>query len=432
MDIGETMKNIPLLLNHSSELFSLWYNKELIERAADRIKRQYFSERKYLGSKDRRFIEELFFNMIKNLRLYTWQITGKDNPQGQELSPELLTVHAFKRIFPKLCDNVSFKIDDAISKYFAEHEYKNVYPEELNIKYSISDVFWDHIKDHYSEEELELILQALLQSPGVHLRTNTLKITTPKLMEKLAHIPHQLGNLSPDALRLQKYQNLSQEISYKKGWFDIQDESSQLVGLVCKPKEEDLVMDICAGAGGKAMHIAALQKDSGNLIATDKYPDRLKELIIRAKRLGFRKIQLIPLDRIRKIYKEKADILLIDAPCSGTGVYGRHPDRKWELTENRLSAYIQEQAKILKDNANLVRKGGYLVYATCSIIPEENSIQIQNFLQDHPEFEMISVYKELEDGGVRIKDRKNELDLQLLPHEYQSDGFYTAKLQRKK
>jgi 16S rRNA (cytosine967-C5)-methyltransferase len=250
-------------------------------------------------------------------------------------------------------------------------------------------------------------------------------------MEKLENVPYYLGNLSPEALRLQKYRNLSQDISYKKGWFDVQDESSQLVGLICNPQEEDLVMDICAGAGGKTMHIAALQKDSGNLIATDKYPDRLKELIIRAKRLGFRKIKLIPLEKIRKIYKEKADILLIDAPCSGTGVYGRHPDRKWELTENRLKAYIQEQAKILKDNAHLVRKGGYLVYATCSIIPQENNIQIQNFLKNHPEFEMVSIYKDLDDHGVRIKDHKDELDLQLLPHEYQSDGFYIAKLQRK-
>lgn len=426
------MKNIPLLLNHTSELFSLWYNKELIERAADRIKRQYFYERKYLGSKDRRFIEELFFNMIKNLRLYTWQISGVDNPQAQELSSDLLTVHAFKRTFPKLCPSVIFRIDDAISKYFSEYEYKNIYPKELNIKYSIPDVLWDHIKDVYSKEQLELTLQALLKSPGVHLRTNTLKANTLKLMEKLEGIPHLLGSLSPDALRLDKYYNLSQNNSYKKGWFDLQDESSQLVGLVCNPKEEDTVIDICAGAGGKTMHIAALQKDSGNLIATDKYPNRLKELVIRAKRLGFRNIKLIPLEKIKKIYKEKADILLIDAPCSGTGVYGRHPDRKWELTEERLTSYIKEQANILNSNSNLVKKGGYLVYATCSIIPEENNLQVKSFLATHPQFELVSVYEDLEDHGIRMKERKDELDLQLLPHQYNSDGFYIAKMKRKK
>ncbi len=429
--IRRTMKNIPLLLSHTSELFSLWYRKEHHAKAADKIKRQYFFERKYLGSKDRRFIDDLFFNMVKNLRLYTWQLTGEDNALGDKLSPELLTVHAFKRTFPDHGDTVVFKIEDNISKFFQEHEYKDVYPNELKIKYSVPDVLWDHIKDAYSEQEVEEALQSLLRSPGVHLRTNTQQINTPRLMENLSNVPFRLGALSPEALRLEKYQNLSQHPCYKKGWFELQDESSQLVGLVCNPKAEDLVVDLCAGAGGKTMHLAALQKDSGNLVATDKYPSRLKELVIRAKRLGFRHIKLIPIEKIKRIYKEKVDILLLDAPCSGTGVYGRHPDRKWELNEERLQNYINEQANILESNAFLVSKGGYLVYATCSIIPEENTLQIQNFLSKHPEFEMVSVYKDLEDHGIRIKGKQEKKDLQLLPHEYNSDGFYIAKMRRK-
>ena len=425
------MKNIPLLLSHTSELFSLWYNKELIAKAADKIKRQYFFDRKYLGSKDRRFIEELYFNMIKNLRLYTWQISGKDDAMGDKLSPELLTVHAFKRTFPDHGDTIVFKIEDEISKYFKEHDYKDEYPEDLKIKYSVPDVLWKHVSESYEQEDIEEAFQALLHSPGVHLRTNTLKVNTSKLMEEFKDIHFRLGVLSSEALRLENYRNLSQHPGYKKGWFELQDESSQLVGLVCNPKPEDIVVDLCAGAGGKTMHLAALQKDSGNLLATDKYPSRLKELVIRAKRLGFRHIKLTPIEKIRRMYKAKVDILLIDSPCSGTGVYGRHPDRKWELSEDRLQNYISEQAKILETNAFLVREGGYLVYATCSIIPEENTLQIKNFLSKHPEFEMVSVYKDLEKHGIRIKERKDEKDLQLLPQQYNSDGFYIAKLKRK-
>jgi 16S rRNA (cytosine967-C5)-methyltransferase len=424
------MKNTALLLNHTSELFSLWYNKELIARAADKIKRQYFLERRYLGSKDRRFIENLYYNMIKNLRLYSWQINGSENEDNETIPAELMTVHAYKRLFPNEIKSIEFKLEDKISHYFSEYAYQDVYPEDLSIRYSLPTTVWDHIKDHYDASELEACLPALLESPGIHLRTNTLKTNTTQLMEKFEDLRFQLGSLSPEALRLDHYTNLTQHPLYKKGWFDLQDESSQLVALVCNPKKEDLVIDLCAGAGGKTLHLAALQGDQSTLVATDKYPSRLKELIIRAKRLGIRNISLTPLDKIQKIYKGKADILLLDAPCSGSGVYGRHPDRKWELTEKRLATYINEQKLILEQNAALVKPGGYLVYATCSIIPEENGMQIENFLKKHPEFLPVPVAKDLSEHVIRIKESKDTMDLQILPHHYQSDGFYIAKLQR--
>ena len=421
------MKNIPLLLNHTSELFSLWYNKELSIRAADKIKRNYFSDRHYLGSKDRRFIDDLYFDMIKNLRLYEWQI--KNSTEKKTVSPELFTVHAYKRT-SKDKSAPEFKIEDQISKLYKTYEYKDIYPEQPEIRWSIPDVVWNHIKDHYPQDELELCLPALLESPGVHIRTNTLRATTPILMEKLKDITFHLGTLSPDALRLDKYTNLSHHPSFKRGLFDIQDESSQLVAHVCNPKPNDIVLDICAGAGGKTLHLAALQGDTRNLFATDKYPSRLKELVIRAKRLGVRNIQLTPMDKIRKNYTGKTDILLIDAPCSGSGVYGRHPDRKWELTEERLNNYINEQKKILDQHADLVKSGGHIVYATCSIIPKENNVQIENFLKSHPEFELVSLNKDLKEHAIRIPEHKEKY-LQILPHHFQSDGFFIAKIRKK-
>lgn len=425
------MKNTPLLLNHTSELFSLWYNKELAQRAADKIKRQYFLDRKYLGSKDRRFIENLYFNMIRNLRLYIWQINQSQSEEMPHVPHELITVHAFKRLFPKESKGLEFRIDDNISKYVKQYEYNDIYPEEPTLRWSIPDILWDHIRDHYEASELESCLSALLESPGVHLRTNTIKMTTPELMERLKDIPLQLGTLSSEALRLNKYANLTNHIAYKKGWFDLQDESSQLVALVCNPKKSDTVIDLCAGAGGKTLHLASLQEDKRTLIATDKYPNRLRELVIRAKRLGIRNIQLTPLEKIRHRYKDRADILLIDAPCSGSGVYGRHPDRKWELNEEKLQFYIKEQKKILDQNISLVKPGGYLVYATCSIIPDENQDQINSFLKSHSNFELVSVYDDLKEQGIRLRSTDDKKYLQILPHHYQSDGFFIAKLKRK-
>jgi len=420
------MKNTPLLLSHTSELFSLWYHKELAIRAADKIKRKYFADRRYLGSKDRRFIEELFFNMIRNLRLYNWQI---ENTSTQKITPELLTVHAYKRLYPETHQNVVFKIKDTLATCFEDHHYQDIYPDELDIRWSMPSLVWEHIKHHYQSEELNDCLPAMLESPGVHLRTNILKVTTPELMQKIEDLPFKLGTLSPEALRLEKYSNLNQHPAFKHGLFDLQDESSQLVAYVCNPRKNDLVIDLCAGAGGKTMHLAALQGDSSSLIATDKYPDRLKELIIRAKRLGVRNIKLTPIKQVREKYKAKADILLIDAPCSGSGVYGRHPDRKWELTDSRLDFYTNEQRHILENNHDLVKVGGYLIYATCSIIPDENHLQVENFLQKHSNFKAVSVFEDLQKHAIRINHTKEKY-LQILPHHYQSDGFFIAKIKR--
>jgi 16S rRNA (cytosine967-C5)-methyltransferase len=417
------MKNIPLLLNHTSELFSLWYNKELAVRAADKIKRLYFSDRKYLGSKDRKFIENLYYDMIKNLRLYEWQIDEKD------MSPEVFTVHAYKKLYGDKKD-IEFRIRDKIAETFEKHEYKDTYPDELDIRWSLPAVVWEHIKDHYPADELAACLPALLESPGVHIRTNTLRTTTPVLMEKLQDIPYHLGELSSDTLRLEKYANLTHHPLYKKGLFDIQDESSQLVAHICNPRKSDIVIDLCAGAGGKTLHLAALQGDKPTLIATDKYPSRLKELVIRAKRLGIRNIQLTPLKQIKETYRGKTDMLLIDAPCSGSGVYGRHPDRKWELNEERLSFYIREQEMLLNEHVDLIKKGGHLVYATCSIIPDENEMQITKFLDKHKDFELVSVNEDLKEQAIKIPERDDKF-LQILPHHFQSDGFFIAKMKRK-
>ena len=421
------MKNLPLLLNHTNELFSFWYNKELSVRAADKIKRNYFSDRRYLGSKDRRFIDDLYYDMIKNLRLYEWQI--QNTVKNAVISSELLTVHAYKRSHQNVVAP-DFKIQDRIAELFTSYDYKPIYPDHPEIRWSLPDVVWNHIKDHYSEEELEACLPALLESPGIHIRTNTLKTSTPQLMEKLQDIPFQLGAISSDALRLDRYTNLSHHPAFKKGLFDLQDESSQLVAYVSDPKPNDIVIDICAGAGGKTLHLAALQGDKPNLIATDKYPSRLKELVIRAKRLGIRNIQLIPMEKIRATYTGKTDILLIDAPGSGTGVYGRLPDRKWELNEERLSTYIAEQRTILDQNAQLVIPGGHLVYATCSIIPDENNLQVDNFLKDHPEFELVPIDSDLKKHAIRIPGQ-GQTYLQILPHHFHSDGFFIAKMRKK-
>jgi 16S rRNA (cytosine967-C5)-methyltransferase len=190
------------------------------------------------------------------------------------------------------------------------------------------------------------------------------------------------------------------------------------------------VIDLCAGAGGKTLHLAALQKDKGRIIASDLYADRLKELKVRAARAGINSLALTGLRNIQNTFRAKADILLIDAPCSGSGVYGRQPDRKWIFTPEKLDHYVGLQRDLLDKHACLVKTDGYLVYATCSIIPDENEKQVEYFLSNHPEFMLVPVTNDLKAFGIQFPSDAINTMLTILPHYFKSDGFFIAKMKR--
>ncbi len=424
------MKNIPLLLNHCSELFSQWIYKTTRLRAADQIKNAYFRKRHYLGSKDRRLIEFLYYDMIRNMSLYMWQIQRGTGRKKDNIPPELLTVHAYKRHYPDESREIRFRITDRISHYFTEYFYTDIYPEHPAIRWSVPGMLWKRIKDAYSTVQLNECLRKLNCRAEVHIRTNTLKISRTELLSRMQDIPLRKGNVSPDALRLEKHYEMTRHVLFKRGMFEFQDESSQLVAYACDPGREDLVIDLCAGGGGKSLHFSALMENQGSLIATDLYPERLHELSQRAKRAGVMNIHLTPVREISTSYKGKADILLIDAPCSGSGVYRRKPDTKWELTENKLQYYLRTQQQLLDSGADLVRSGGYLVYATCSIIPDENEKQINDFLSRHKDFEPASVYGAFSHYNIKFPESAEKHILRILPQDADSDGFFIAKLRR--
>ena len=425
------MKNIPLLLNHCSELLAQWIDETAPLRGADKIKQQYFQERRYLGSKDRRLIGDLYYDIIRNLRLYEWQIQKNISTDTDHVPADLLVVHAYQQHFPDEVQNIIFNIEDGISHYFTHYRYKDQLPQHPPIRWSIPDVLWDRIHVHYTEEEIELCLAEMNKPATVHLRTNTMKISPSELQHSCKDLSLQSGNISPDALRMDKRSNLNQHSMYRRGMFEFQDESSQLVAFVCNPKKDDVVIDLCAGAGGKTLHLASLRSDSGTLVATDRYPKRLKELARRAKRAGLQHISLMSFDEMLPRFVEKADILLIDVPCSGSGVYGRHPDKKWELSKEKLQNYLRIQHDILNDYAKLVKPGGFLVYATCSIIPDENEKQVETFLSQHPEFALYSVYKDLSAYGIQISHDNSSKMLSILPQHFLSEGFFISKMIKK-
>jgi len=226
---------------------------------------------------------------------------------------------------------------------------------------------------------------ALNQQADVILRVNTLKTTKEKLQAELFDLDIETEAIKgyPDALKLAKRGNVFKTEVFKKGWFEVQDASSQLVGEFLDVKSGMKVVDTCAGAGGKTLHLAALMENKGQIIAMDIYENKLKELKRRAKRAGAHNIDMRVIDSTKPIKKlhNKADRVLIDAPCSGLGVLRRNPDAKWKLQPEFIERIKKKtQSEILDSYSKMVKPEGKLVYATCSILPSENQKQVKNFL----------------------------------------------------
>jgi len=256
------------------------------------------------------------------------------------------------------------------------------------------------------------------QPAKVILRVNTLKTTKENLRAILMDLDIETEFLKnqPDALVLKERANVFLTDAFKQGFFEVQDANSQLVAHFLDVKPGMRVVDTCAGAGGKTLHIASLMENKGQLIAMDLYESKLKQLKLRAKRDGAFNIEYRIIDSTKVIKKlhERADRVLIDAPCSGLGVLKRNPDSKWKLQPEFIDNIRKVQSEVLESYSKIVKPGGKLVYATCSILPSENQEQIARFLTT--------------DIGKQfnfIKDQK------ILASESGFDGFYMALLERK-
>jgi 16S rRNA (cytosine967-C5)-methyltransferase len=256
------------------------------------------------------------------------------------------------------------------------------------------------------------------QQAQVILRVNTLKTTKQKLRAILMDLNIETDYLEKqaDALVLKERANVFLTDAFKEGLFEVQDANSQLVAAFLDVKPGMKVVDTCAGAGGKTLHMASLMDNKGLLIAMDLYESKLKQLKLRAKRNGAFNIEYRIIDStkvIKKLY-EKADRVLIDAPCSGLGVLKRNPDSKWKLQPEFIDNIRKVQAEVLESYSRIVKPGGKMVYATCSILPSENQEQIKRFLTT-------------ENGKnfTFVQDKK------ILASESGFDGFYMALLERK-
>ena len=380
---------------------------------ADKVVSRALKKDKRWGSNDRKFVAETIYEIVRWRRLYA-EIAEVKEPYNRDNIWRVFAVWAVLRGI-KLPDWKYFentperKIKGRFDELSKTRKFKESIPDwmdELGIK-ELGEEIW-------SKE-----LSAQNQQAEVILRVNTLKTTKDVVHSILMDLDietHAIEGYN-DALVLNERANVFMTQAFKDGLFEVQDASSQLVAYFLDVQPGMRVVDTCAGAGGKTLHLASLMENKGQLIAMDLYESKLKQLKLRAKRNGAFNIEPRVIDGTKSIKKlhEKADRVLIDAPCSGLGVMKRNPDSKWKLQPEFIDNIRKVQAEVLENYSKIVKPGGKMVYATCSILPSENEEQIKRFLST--------------DSGKNfnfVKDKK------VLAYESGFDGFYMALLERKK
>ncbi|WP_271766375.1 RsmB/NOP family class I SAM-dependent RNA methyltransferase [Aquimarina algiphila] len=378
---------------------------------ADKIVQKLLKRDKRWGSRDRSFVAETVYEIVRWKRLYA-EIAEVKEPYSRENLWRIFAVWAtlrgislpdWKQIAPTPTRRIKGRFDE-LSKI---RKFKESIPDWM---------------DELGQKELGPLwdkeINALNQQASVILRANTLKTTKDKLRSALEdeNIDTEFINGYSDALKLVERTNVFTTDAFKNGMFEVQDASSQLVADFLDVQPGQRVVDTCAGAGGKTLHLAALMENKGQVIAMDIYGNKLKELKRRARRAGAHNIEPRVIESTKDIKKlhNKADRVLIDAPCSGLGVLSRNPDAKWKLQPEFLDTIKNTQAEILESYSKMVKPGGKLVYATCSILPSENQDQVKKFLST-----------EIGENFMLIKDKK------ILSHKSGYDGFYMALLEKK-
>ena len=282
-------------------------------------------------------------------------------------------------------------------------------------------------------------MDALSRRAPIDLRVNTLKADRAKVLRTLGRFSAVETPISPWGVRIpapvagKRYPNIEAESGHGKGWFEVQDEGSQIAAAMAGAQAGAQVLDLCAGAGGKSLALSAAMKNKGQVHAYDSDRTRLRKIFDRLKRAGARNVQVIEAGDTARLgeLEGRMDVVFVDAPCTGSGTWRRRPDAKWRLSAEALERRRAEQAEVLRSGAPLVRPGGRLVYVTCSVLPEENADQIGEFLSARPEF-ALKPYRDAwpMEGAAPETCSDDDRTLLLTPLTHGTDGFYIAILER--
>ena len=393
---------------------------------ADVTLSRYFKDHQRLGSRERGVVAEAVYAVLRNKTFFTEFGGTGGMPSMRRLA--LLGLAETVGI-----DALSGLTEDETAFLTRMKDIdRNLLPPLAQA--NMPKWLYDKLVAQYGEAEAKE-LAAVLNTPApLDLRVNSIKANRDEVIAKLAEAPiaAEPTPFSPLGLRVMKKPALQNLPLFKEGAIEVQDEGSQVLAQIVGARRGEMVVDFCAGAGGKTLALGATMRNTGRLYAFDVSEKRLAKLKPRMARSGLSNVhpQLIAHERDAKIKRlaGKIDRVLVDAPCSGLGTLRRNPDVKWRQRPEAVAEMQEKQAAILDGAARLVKSGGRLVYATCSLLNEENDVIVEQFLSTHPDFELVPMNKVLAEQKIPL-----EMDqyLKMLPHKHQTDGFFAAVLERK-
>ncbi len=438
------------LIGHTVEVYDLIIHSE---HPADSTIDTFFRSHKYLGSHDRRFVAETVYGMLRYKKRIEWlcETSGKrflessDNPAAflqclvyrsavandevDALVHELVADPAEKQSLSFLLNEVRDR-NDRFEKETPLHSGR---ASDLSLRYSFPEWMIDEWLVQYGEDETGHLCAGLNIPAPLTLRVNTLKASVEECQEALAkeNIETERTKYSSVGLTVRKRINVFQLDIFRKGFFEVQDEGSQLLSMLVDPKPTSKVVDACAGGGGKSLALAALMKNRGAIFALDTNAFRLEGLRKRIRRSGVDTIRVckVEVGQLPPGLADAADNVLVDAPCSGLGTIRRNPGMKWTVTPASVAELNIKQSNILNHYAQCVKMNGRLIYSTCTMMRSENEGVVEQFLGDHPQFEIMepsAIFRR-----YQLELLSQEKYFRLKPHVHGTDGFFAAVMRRK-
>ncbi|MES2150335.1 MAG: RsmB/NOP family class I SAM-dependent RNA methyltransferase [Pseudomonadota bacterium] len=417
------MRLPPAILGNTEEVL-----REILRFSApaDTTLSRYFKDHPRLGSRERGAVAEGIYAVLRNKSFFTDFAEAGSSPTMRRLTILGLAEAVGADSLGGLTEEETAFLEriKGIDRTLMPAQMRSNLPKWL----------FDKFVAQYGEAETLVLADALNQPAPLDLRVNSIKSNRDDVMAALAQAPilAEPTPYAPLGLRVLKKPALQNLPLFKDGAIEVQDEGSQLLSQIVGAKRGEMVVDFCAGAGGKTLALGALMRNTGRLYAFDISEKRLAKLKPRLARSGLSNVHPVQIahERDAKIKRlaGKIDRVLVDAPCSGLGTLRRNPDVKWRQKIEAIAEMQEKQASILDGAARLLKGGGRLVYATCSLLNEENDFIVEQFLASHPDFDLVPMSKVLAEQKIDLEMGDY---LKLLPHVHQTDGFFAAVLERK-
>ena len=385
----------------------------------------FFKQNRDLGTKDRAFIAESVYGVLRRKSFLSYVCDGED--------PRKLLVAWLVRVQGMSTRDLADSLTAQQKEWAQEIKAKKTDDISKAMQADLPEWLWDKLVVQYGEEEALTIARSMHQPASLDLRVNLVKATREDVIAKFASEKTEVNPTpyAPNGLRMAQKMTISRHVLFTDGKIEVQDEGSQLLAQLVAPRRGEMVADFCAGAGGKSLAMGALMRNSGRIYAFDVSEKRLQNLGKRLKRSGLSNLhsQVISSEADPKLKRlnGKFDRVLVDAPCSGLGTLRRNPDLKWRQKPQDVLELSVKQTNILARAAKLVKTGGRLVYATCSLLQDENEVIADAFLKANSDFVLVP-------AGPILQQQQINLDtgpyLKLLPHLHQTDGFFAAVFEK--